>query len=92
MAGTNLFKIILKFFFINLIKFYQRFLTFFIGSNHCRFHPTCSNYMIEAIEKLGIFKGIFKGTIRILKCHPFNKKYGDDPVLKNQDFNNNFKK
>jgi putative component of membrane protein insertase Oxa1/YidC/SpoIIIJ protein YidD len=36
--------------------------------------------MIEAIEKKGIIIGIFKGLVRILKCHPFNKKTGNDPV------------
>jgi putative membrane protein insertion efficiency factor len=80
MVRINIFNIIFKNFFINLVKFYQRFLTFFIGSNHCRFYPTCSNYMIEAIEKKGIIIGIFKGLVRILKCHPFNKKTGNDPV------------
>ena len=45
----------------------------------CRFYPTCSNYMIEAIEKYGLIKGIRLGIIRILKCHPGGKK-GYDPV------------
>lgn len=80
MARINSFNIILTKILVFLVKFYQRFLTFFIGSNHCRFAPSCSNYMIEAIEKKGIVKGIFLGTKRILKCHPFNKKTGFDPV------------
>ncbi len=37
----------------------------------CRFQPTCSNYMIEAIEKYGTLKGLKLGIKRILKCHPF---------------------
>jgi putative component of membrane protein insertase Oxa1/YidC/SpoIIIJ protein YidD len=36
--------------------------------------------MIEAIEKKGLIKGIYKGSLRILKCHPFSKKSGFDPV------------
>jgi putative component of membrane protein insertase Oxa1/YidC/SpoIIIJ protein YidD len=36
--------------------------------------------MIEAIEKKGLLKGIHKGFLRILKCHPFSKKSGFDPV------------
>jgi hypothetical protein len=36
--------------------------------------------MIMAIEKKGIFKGVYLGIIRILKCHPFNKKSGYDPL------------
>ena len=65
---------------IFLIKFYQIFITFFFGSHNCRFAPSCSNYMIEAIEKKGLIKGIYKGSLRILKCHPFSKKSGFDPV------------
>jgi putative component of membrane protein insertase Oxa1/YidC/SpoIIIJ protein YidD len=36
--------------------------------------------MIESIEKKGLVKGIYKGFLRILKCHPFSKKSGFDPV------------
>lgn len=46
----------------------------------CRFHPTCSEYTIEAIREYGSFKGSFIGFKRILRCNPFNKKYGYDPV------------
>ncbi len=80
MVRINFINIIFKNLLIYLVKFYQRFLKFFIGSNHCKFFPTCSNYMIMAIEKKGIFKGIYLGIVRILKCHPFNKKSGYDPL------------
>lgn len=53
-----------------------------LGYNKCKFYPTCSNYMIEAIEKKGLLKGLFLGTLRILKCQPFSKKSGYDPVDK----------
>lgn len=72
-------QILVKFF-ILLIKFYQRLLTPFLGSHHCRFQPTCSNYMIEAIKKKGLLKGIYMGILRILKCNPFNNKTGFDPI------------
>lgn len=45
----------------------------------CRFHPTCSEYTIQAIEKYGTFKGVGMGIWRILRCNPFNKG-GFDPV------------
>lgn len=45
----------------------------------CRFYPTCSEYMIQAIEKYGLMKGMLKGCGRIIKCHPFNPG-GYDPV------------
>ncbi|NIP44140.1 MAG: membrane protein insertion efficiency factor YidD [candidate division Zixibacteria bacterium] len=45
----------------------------------CRFHPSCSNYAIDALNKYGL-KGIFMSVKRILKCHPFSRKSGYDPV------------
>jgi len=45
----------------------------------CRFHPTCSEYMIEAIEKHGVVRGLGMGIARLLRCHPFHEG-GFDPV------------
>lgn len=45
----------------------------------CRYTPTCSDYMIEAIEVHGTFKGLFLGFKRILRCNPWGGK-GYDPV------------
>ena len=63
---------------IYLIKFYQITLSPLLGSN-CRFHPTCSQYMIEAINLHGVLKGLSLGFKRISKCHPLGSK-GYDPV------------
>ncbi len=49
--------------------------------NGCRFIPSCSNYMIEAIEIHGVCYGLYLGIKRILRCHPFGS-YGYDPVPK----------
>jgi putative membrane protein insertion efficiency factor len=62
---------------IKLIKFYQA--THFMRTPTCRFHPTCSNYALQALEKYGAFKGSFLALKRILKCHPFGES-GYDPV------------
>jgi uncharacterized protein len=45
----------------------------------CRFHPTCSDYMKEAIEKHGVIKGVGLGLHRLSRCHPFHQG-GFDPV------------
>ena len=71
---------ILKKIFILPIKFYQYAISPLLGPS-CRFEPTCSHYMIQAIEEWGIFKGIWLGTKRILKCHPWGP-HGHDPVPK----------
>lgn len=67
----------MKRFLIKLIKLYQRLPGKFHYS--CKFYPTCSNYMIEAITKYGSLKGLYLGFKRILKCNPFSKG-GYDPL------------
>jgi putative membrane protein insertion efficiency factor len=62
------------------IKIYQWTISPLIGSN-CRYQPTCSAYMIEAIEEWGIVKGTFLGLKRISRCHPWGS-HGHDPVPK----------
>ncbi|MFN7734106.1 MAG: membrane protein insertion efficiency factor YidD [Pirellula sp.] len=63
---------------IALVRFYQRAISPLLGSQ-CRFAPTCSQYMIEAIEKYGPVRGVFKGTMRICRCHPFHPGGYDPP-------------
>ncbi|WP_293267959.1 membrane protein insertion efficiency factor YidD [Neptunomonas sp.] len=55
-----------------LIRIYQYAISPFLGSN-CRFYPSCSHYMLEAIETHGLFKGLGLGCRRILKCHPWHE-------------------
>jgi putative membrane protein insertion efficiency factor len=47
----------------------------------CRFHPTCSGYAHEAIEKLGPARGLWLSATRLARCHPFAEG-GYDPVPK----------
>lgn len=51
-----------------LIKIYQKYISPKI-KNRCRYVPSCSQYMILAIEKYGTRKGIKMGINRIMRCH-----------------------
>ncbi|UTV98345.1 membrane protein insertion efficiency factor YidD [Marinomonas rhizomae] len=68
----------MKRFFILLVKGYQFLISPLLGNN-CRFYPSCSQYMIQAIERFGIFKGVWLGLRRLSKCHPWHEG-GMDPV------------
>ena len=56
---------------IEIINLYQK--TPLHSHKMCRFIPTCSEYMKIKINKYGVFKGMFLGIKRILRCHPFGK-------------------
>ena len=64
-----------------LIKTYQWMISPVLGA-HCRFYPSCSSYMYEAIETHGVWSGLWLGLKRLLRCHPFHPG-GIDPVPKN---------
>jgi hypothetical protein len=63
---------------ISALKGYRYFLSPFFGQ-HCRFHPSCSAYAMEAIETHGTFRGVLMATKRLARCHPLNEG-GFDPV------------
>ena len=63
---------------IALVRVYQLTLSPIIGQQ-CRFQPTCSHYMIEAIRKYGAIRGAWKGTLRICRCHPWHPGGHDPP-------------
>ena len=63
---------------VGLLKLYRVLVSPYVPTT-CRFYPSCSSYMIEAIEKKGIFRGVIYGLLRILKCNPFHPG-GFDPV------------
>ena len=60
------------------IRLYQLTLSRLLGSR-CRFHPSCSQYALEAIERYGLVRGAWLGARRIGRCHPFHAG-GFDPV------------
>ena len=70
------------------VRFYQTFLSPLIGRN-CRYTPTCSTYMIDAVNEHGIFRGGWMGIKRFCKCNPFATTHfkitkGYDPVPKQE--------
>lgn len=73
----------LKKIFILPVKFYQSAISPLLSPS-CRYQPTCSNYMIEAIEEWGAFKGTWLGLKRIFRCHPW-AGHGHDPVPKRKE-------
>jgi putative membrane protein insertion efficiency factor len=76
----------LKLAILSLIRLYQRTLSPDEGwfrslfpHGYCQFHPHCSEYCYQAIERKGILRGLSLGLWRILRCHPWSKG-GLDPV------------
>ena len=61
-----------------LLSIYQYLLSPWVGQ-HCRFHPTCSEYAREAIQTHGALKGTWLAARRLSRCHPWHAG-GLDPV------------
>ncbi len=61
-----------------LVRFYQYAVSPLLGQ-HCRFHPTCSAYMAEALQKYGALRGTYLGAKRLLRCNPWCRG-GFDPL------------
>jgi putative membrane protein insertion efficiency factor len=63
---------------VQLVLLYRVTLGRLLGG-HCRFHPSCSQYAIDAVNKYGAARGAWKAAKRVAKCHPFGGK-GYDPA------------
>lgn len=63
---------------IGVVRLYQIFLSPIFGRS-CRFTPTCSQYMIEAVQKYGAVRGACKGVWRICRCNPWTPGGIDEP-------------
>lgn len=61
-----------------LIRGYRLLLSPLLG-RHCRFHPSCSEYALEALQRHGLWKGSWLALRRIGSCHPWHAG-GFDPV------------
>lgn len=71
---------------LGAIRLYQRTLSPDHGwfkhrhpHGYCRFHPTCSQYTYEAVDKYGSIKGVWLGMKRIVRCNPWSTG-GFDPI------------
>lgn len=65
-------------FILMLLRGYKRWISPLLGQ-HCRFHPSCSVYTMQAVERFGVARGLWMGTKRIARCHPLHPG-GHDPV------------
>jgi hypothetical protein len=81
-----MFKFYPRYIAAKILRFYQKTLSFDHGifkflypNGFCRFHPTCSEYAIQAVEKYGVIRGGIKAAWRVLRCNPFNSG-GFDPL------------
>ena len=63
---------------IHLVLLYRVTLGRLLGG-HCRYHPSCSQYAIDAVNKYGAVRGAWKAVKRVARCHPFGGK-GYDPA------------
>lgn len=60
------------------VRFYRLAVSPLLGPR-CRFQPSCSAYMVEAVETHGVMKGVCLGLKRFFRCHPWHPG-GYDPV------------
>ncbi|MGE5646349.1 MAG: membrane protein insertion efficiency factor YidD [Acidobacteriota bacterium] len=63
---------------IGLLRVYKKFISPLLPSA-CRYYPTCSEYMRDAVVRYGAARGVWLGLRRLLRCHPFHEG-GFDPV------------
>ncbi|HUS08520.1 MAG TPA: membrane protein insertion efficiency factor YidD [Bryobacteraceae bacterium] len=63
---------------IGALRTYKRWISPLLPSA-CRFHPTCSEFMMQAVARHGVLRGIAMGARRLFRCHPFHQG-GFDPV------------
>ena len=63
---------------VAILRLYKLMVSPMLPSS-CRYYPTCSDYMSQAVEKYGPVRGVWMGMKRLSRCHPFHEG-GLDPV------------
>jgi putative membrane protein insertion efficiency factor len=63
---------------VSIVALYRATLRAWMGTA-CRYHPTCSQYMLDAVAKHGPWRGGWRGIRRIARCHPWGGS-GYDPA------------
>ncbi len=66
---------------VSLIRVYQWTISPLLGRN-CRFHPTCSQYAVEAVQRFGAVRGSWLAIKRLGRCHPWHPGGFDPPPTK----------
>jgi putative membrane protein insertion efficiency factor len=54
------------------IRAYRLLVSPLLPANTCKFHPTCSQYALDAVSKHGVLRGLAKAVWRVLRCHPWS--------------------
>ncbi len=62
-----------------ILSFYERHITV-LNASSCRYHPTCSGYTKESLQKHGLFLGLMMGAERLMRCHEYQDDDVNDPV------------
>ena len=58
---------------IGLIRLYQLLVSPLLPAGTCKYHPTCSQYAIDALRKDGLVVGSAKAAWRLLRCNPWSR-------------------
>ena len=62
----------MKYFGIAVVYAYRWLIAPFLPAGSCKFHPSCSQYAIDALKQYGLLKGSYLAARRLLRCHPWS--------------------
>jgi putative membrane protein insertion efficiency factor len=65
---------------IGLIRLYRLLVSPLLPADTCKFHPSCSAYALEALERYGLVRGVLLAGWRLARCHPWSHGGVDYPA------------